>query len=250
MSYYLYLISYHGRQLPLQILKMLMDTLVLSPFYALPVWGSSLGTAAVSRLQRLCNRAVRVTCGLRKYDHVSAAHHNLGWLPFNLLVQYRTLVLMHRHYVHDNCVQLDPPLLFSPNHGHNTRQSSHFCSIFCYSIAFGQRFFRSKATMWWNGLPHSLFDCDFHKLFLIIYLTCIVSKYIMYIYVSVYLYFCVCMLYINIVVLYSCVWLYYSYSCVVFCDWQGRTAVADCQINNQSINQSIIGSHSRSGFFI
>ena len=48
------------------------------------------------------------------------------------------------------------------------------------------------------------------------------------------------MLYVNIVVLYSCVWLYYSYSCVVFCDWQGRTAVADCQINNQSINQSIM----------
>ena len=50
MSYYLYLISYHRRQLPLQILKMLMDTLVLSQFYALPVWGPSLGTAAVSRL--------------------------------------------------------------------------------------------------------------------------------------------------------------------------------------------------------
>ena len=86
MSYYLYLISYHRRQLPLQILKMLMDTLVLSQFYALPVWGPSLGTAAVtvSRLQRLCNRAVRVTCGLRKYDHVSATRHNLGWLLFDL----------------------------------------------------------------------------------------------------------------------------------------------------------------------
>ena len=27
---------------------------------------------------------------------------------------------------------------------------------------------------------------------------------------------------------------------VVLCDWQERKAVADCQINNQSINQSII----------
>ena len=25
----------------------------------------------------------------------------------------------------------------------------------------------------------------------------------------------------------------------VICDWQGRTAVADCQINNQSINHAI-----------
>ena len=50
--------------------------------------GPSLGTAAVSRLQRLCNRAVR----FEKYDHVSAARHSLGWLPFKLLVQYRALV--------------------------------------------------------------------------------------------------------------------------------------------------------------
>ena len=136
MSYYLYLISYHRRQLPLQILKMLMDTLVLSQFYALPVWGPSLETAPASRLQHLCNRTVRVTCGLRKYDYVSAARHNLGWLPFDLLVQYRTLVLMHRHYVHDNCVQLDPPLLFGPNHGHNTRQS--FLTFLRYLTALEQ----------------------------------------------------------------------------------------------------------------
>ena len=89
LSYYLYLISYHHLQLPSHILKMLMiDTLVVSQFYALPVcMGPSLGTAAVSRLQRICNRAVRVTCGLRKYDHISAARHSLGWLPFELLVQ-------------------------------------------------------------------------------------------------------------------------------------------------------------------
>ena len=37
MSYYLYLISYHRRQLPSHVLKM----------FALPVWGPSLGTVAV-----------------------------------------------------------------------------------------------------------------------------------------------------------------------------------------------------------
>ena len=141
MSYYLYLISYHRRQLPSHILKMLMDTLVFSQFYALPIWGPSLGTVGVSRLQRFCNRAVRVTCGLRKYDHVSAARHSLGWLPFKQLVQYRALTLMYRHYIHNDCVQLDPPLQFGLNHGYGTRQSSHVCNIFRYSTAFGQKFF-------------------------------------------------------------------------------------------------------------
>ena len=139
-----------------------MDTFVLSQFYALPVWGPSLETVAVSRLQHLCNRAVRLTRRLRKYNHVSATCHNLGWLPFELLVQYCTLVLTHCHYVCDNCVQLDPPLLFGPNHGYNTRQSSHFCNIFCYSTDIGQ--IRSKATMWWNSLPCSLFGGDFSQI--------------------------------------------------------------------------------------
>ena len=169
-----------------------MDTLVLSQFYALPVWGPSLGTAAVSRLQRLCNRAVRVTCGLRKYDHVSAARHNLGWLPFELLVQYRTLVLMHRHYVHDNCVQLNPPLLFGPNHGHNTRQSPHFCNIFCYSTAFGKKILDLRqhhggivvATVFLGRFS----IVTFVELCLIIYLICIMFKYTMYIYVYVCMY--------------------------------------------------------------
>ena len=161
MSYYLYLVSYHRRQLPLHVLEMLMDSLVLSQFYALPVWGPSLGTAAMSRLQRLCNRAVWVTCGLRKYDHVSAARYSLGWLPFDLLIQHRALALMYRLYISDNCVQLDPPLHFGSNHTYGTRLSSHFCNIFRYSTAFGQKFFRSKAVMWWNSLPCSLFDHSF-----------------------------------------------------------------------------------------
>ena len=149
---------------------------MLSQFYALPVWGPSLGTAAMSRLQRLCNRAVRVTCGLRKYDHVSAARHNLGWLPFDLLVQYRTLVLMHRHYVHDNCVQLDPPLLFGPNHGHNTRQSSHFCNIFAIRLLLGKDFLDLRQQCGETVFLTHFLIIIFHKLCLIIYLTCIVSN--------------------------------------------------------------------------
>ena len=87
MSYYLYLINY-CRQLPSHTLKMLADTLILSLLYSLPVWGPSLGTDATSRLKHFCYCAVQITCGLQKYDHVSAARHNLGWLLLDLLVQH------------------------------------------------------------------------------------------------------------------------------------------------------------------
>jgi len=101
MSYYLYLINYHHQQLPSHIFKMLVDTLVFLQSYALPIWGPTLGVDMTSQLQRLCNCAVWFMCGLKKYDHVLAAHHALGWLSFDSLVQHRTLNLMYRHlYVH------------------------------------------------------------------------------------------------------------------------------------------------------
>ena len=81
---------------------MLADTLVLSQLYSLPVWGPSLGTDAASRLKHFCYHAVQITCGLRKYDHVSAARHNLGWLLLDLLVQHQALNLMYHHFTHDH----------------------------------------------------------------------------------------------------------------------------------------------------
>ena len=54
MSYYLYLMSYHARGLPLHILKMLADSLVISQLtYALPVWGPSLRANLYYCLHRL-----------------------------------------------------------------------------------------------------------------------------------------------------------------------------------------------------
>ena len=80
MSYYLYLMSYHHCVLPLYILKMLANSPVIFQLtYAFPVWGPSLKVNLCSHLHHLYNRAVRVVCGLRKYDHVASSRHTLGW---------------------------------------------------------------------------------------------------------------------------------------------------------------------------
>ena len=48
---------------------MLMESLVFSRYtYALPVWGPAINRDCLSRLDRLQNRAVRLTCGLQGYD--------------------------------------------------------------------------------------------------------------------------------------------------------------------------------------
>ena len=80
MSYYLHLLSSRLHVIDYSLMKMLLESLVLSHlYYCVAVWGPSLGSALLQRLQRMQNRAVRLCCNLQKYDHVSAFYHRLGW---------------------------------------------------------------------------------------------------------------------------------------------------------------------------
>ena len=66
MAYYLYLISCHRKVLPTFILKLLVESLVLSHRnYALPVWGPALAHDLLARLVKMHNRAIRVIGGLK-----------------------------------------------------------------------------------------------------------------------------------------------------------------------------------------
>ena len=51
--------------------------------YALPVWGPSLYSDLVSHLCHFHIQAVRVICGLRRYDDVSDCRFGLRWLPLH-----------------------------------------------------------------------------------------------------------------------------------------------------------------------
>ena len=114
-----------------------------------------------------CSAFATVLFGLRNMITSQLLAIALDGYHLNYWYSIVPLFLMNRHYIHDNCVQLDPPfLLVLIMVSYDTRQSSHFCNIFRYLTAFGQNIFRSKATMWWNGLPCSLFNCDFSQTWL------------------------------------------------------------------------------------
>ena len=159
MAYYLYLINYHSKSLPREILKMLVESLVFSRYtYALPVWGPAIHKDSLSRISRLQNRAVRMTCNLRKFDHVSHCRANLGWLPFSLFVQYRSLLTMFHNYYFDRGIALRPPILFGRQHSYRTRCLQHFAAVSRCKRSFTKRFFRSQVATWWNSLPSTLFN--------------------------------------------------------------------------------------------
>ena len=159
MSYYLNLISFHVKSLPSPLVKMLMESLVFSRYtYALPVWGSAISKDSLCRLNRLQNWAVHLTCGLRKYDHVSQYRASLGWLPITQFVQYRSVLTMfHQHYL-GNGILFNSPIEFGSKHSYGTRQPPWFASIPRCKKRFSQHFFRYQATTWWNSLPSILFQ--------------------------------------------------------------------------------------------
>ena len=138
MSYYLMLINSHVKYLPSTIVKMLIESLVFSQYtYALHVWGPTISKDSMSLLQRMQNRAVHMTCGLRKYDHVSQDRANLGWLPMSEFVKYRTILTMFgQHYLGEG-ILLQPPIDFGRKHSYRT-----------IDVHLGlQTFFDSKKTL-------------------------------------------------------------------------------------------------------
>ena len=122
---YVYMLSLHRN---FDVLKMLSESLILSRIdYALPVWGPPLNKSQVAYLQRLQNRAIRVTKCLRKYDHVSLHCLQLNWLPISHQITFKSCCAMYRYYHngHRPCVIFDPPI-WDPSQLYHTLQGQ-FC---------------------------------------------------------------------------------------------------------------------------
>ena len=153
MSFYLFWINPRRKTLPTEVIKMLVDSLVLSHLiYALLVWGPLLSQSNIHHLQRLHNWGVRITTSLQKFDHVSEHRANFNRLTVSTLIKYRCLCALHKIYVGDDTV-LDPPVVFGTNHKHHTRSSQRFIQPAFCRLSFTKKLFRHSATLWWNDLP-------------------------------------------------------------------------------------------------
>ena len=130
MSYYLHLINCHVKSLPSDITKMLVESLVFSRYiYALSVWGPAIHQDSLSRISRLQNRAVRMTCNLHKYDHISHHRGNLRWLSVSSFIRYRSMLTMFDKYYLEKGVALEPPILFGVQLSYRTRCPKYFAAI-------------------------------------------------------------------------------------------------------------------------
>ena len=117
MSYYLHLINCHVKSLSSDIIKMLVESLVFSRYtYVLSVWGPAIHQDSLSHISRLQNRAERITCDLRKYDHISHHRGNLRWLSISSFIRNCSMLTMFDKYHLGKGVALEPPILFGVQH--------------------------------------------------------------------------------------------------------------------------------------
>ena len=195
-TYYLYLLSTHRHVIDCNLMKMLLESLVLSHLsYCVTVWGPSLGSTLLQRLQRMQNRAVRLCCNLRKHDHVSAFYHQLNWLPLSCFIQFKSLCLMYCQYHHFKCIPLEPPIAFGRASSYCTRTPVYFANIPMFRLSLPQRFFRFRATQWchfqsliisivhilhmWMPLDSTVIHCiDYHDYCCLFYFCCILAVFV------------------------------------------------------------------------
>ena len=160
------MIGSHRTSLTNSVSKMLVELLVLSRMrHAISTWGPALQQKHISRLQRMQNRGARLSCNLRKYDHVSSHRLGLRWLSVQDQITQSTLSCMYRQCHYQTCLELDPPIQFGSRHSYFTRTNKHFANITRFSTAFGQKGFRYKGTTWWNALPSDFYQIPAHTTF-------------------------------------------------------------------------------------
>ena len=119
----------HARHvLPRSVMKDVVEALVLSIVrYCMSVYGSCTETQ-VHRVQKIVNFCARVVAGRRRYDHVSDAVTQLGWLTARQLVAYHSVCAVERIIVSGI-----PPSLHNTigprarqQHSHDTRRADWF----------------------------------------------------------------------------------------------------------------------------
>ena len=139
MSYYLCLLRFHRDVIENSLMKMLLESLVLSHLSdCVTVWGPSLANTLLQRMQ-IC--AVQLCCGLRKYDHVTEFYHRLRWLPLPCFIQFKSLCLIYHQYHQFRCILLDPSICFGGSSAYCTSTPTYFANIPMFRLSYTQRFF-------------------------------------------------------------------------------------------------------------
>ena len=133
---------------PKSVRKLLAEGIFNSVLvYCLPLYGG-LSKHHVQDIQVLQNKAARMVCNAAVWSRRSTMFENLGWLTFNQLISYHSLILVHKIRRNEDPEHLARNLCRDGRNGRILSQNpvlSLTRNSFCY-----------RASSEWNRLPASL----------------------------------------------------------------------------------------------
>lgn len=149
------------RSLPKDALKQLLHAFLFthldycnSLYYGLP-------DSDIQKLQRVQNAAVRLGCGLSRYDHVTPSmRDDLHWLPVRQRIEYKIAVITFKclYDLAPTYLQTMCRLASDVRGLENNRSAARRLLIVptCHTSSYGHRTFKYAASKIWNSLPDSL----------------------------------------------------------------------------------------------
>jgi hypothetical protein len=111
----------------------------------------------IERLQRVQNCAARLITGAARRDHISAVLRDLHWLPVQLRIDFKILLLACK------CINGTAPVylrglltLYCPQRALRSADKLLLQEPRSRSVTYGDRAFACAAPRLWNKLPSSL----------------------------------------------------------------------------------------------
>ena len=142
MAYYLFWSAVITRYFFNNIIKMLINSLVFSPFvHGLHVW---LFYYVSVYFIVLLNCGIHMTSGLHKYDHVSLYRFIIGWLPVSSVIQCCSLVAIYKEYKSNHWLLLNLQIKFGQQSSYHTRTPASFANIFQHNLTFSKKPFDQR----------------------------------------------------------------------------------------------------------
>ena len=149
---------------PRETTKHLMESLMFPMIrYCLPVWAPKTQILR-NRIEKVLNFAVRTVTGLKKYDHVSQARTELGWVTFEAMIKLRDVQRIYHMMWNDegserlkSLIERRSEVSLRSTRASNDETVLHTgrCRLQATMSSFPHR-----AVATWNSLPSSVIRCS------------------------------------------------------------------------------------------
>ena len=165
-SFALYKIRKIRQFLDIKTIKNLVQALVLCHLDYCNSLLFHMPDSQISKLQLIQNSAARLITGCRKFSHITPVLYQLHWLPVQVRINFKILLLTFQ-CLHDMAPTYLKELLVQYVPSRNLR-SSHRYLLQCPKFStkyYGERTFLFAAASLWNTLPIKIKEANSVKSF-------------------------------------------------------------------------------------